>query len=101
MLTDDTVGAYLGGESADASAHMGGPTLMDMSAGQTQPLDESTKIEDPDSKTTNDDDVSCHPCRIRRRRASTTLAPWWTRPPPRATPSSHRGWWASGSMVRC
>ena len=57
MLTDDTVGAYLGGESADASAHMGDPTLMDMSADQTQPLDESMKIEDPASKTNNNDDV--------------------------------------------
>ena len=39
---DDPVGPQIGGESADAPADLGDPTLMGMPADQANPLDEVT-----------------------------------------------------------
>ena len=50
---DDPVGPQIGGESADAPADLGDPTLMGMPADQANPLDEVEPIIETNDATNN------------------------------------------------
>ena len=50
---DDPVGSQIGGESADAPADLGDPTLMGMPADQANPLDEVEPTIETNDATNN------------------------------------------------